>query len=493
VFRSLTLLGKRRNLRKIFIDTFGQETAHRWYLKYRQLRMGENRSRPSSASPVEPRIANADPRQWLKASPLTALADRYLGYRIYRYEFKYFAVPDTAPEFDYQRFISGTYPVSPLIALSLSDAKRLIDSSTTPTKARTALFKVFPDSRVHTDIVICARDTGPAVPASPNHILVNAQDLLSWARMASAIEIEALQSDFGTRAIDTSIIPWRFPDSWQDNSLEVVAGQLAPNIEIVQMTGSSRVYSGEDKHRLLYNKAYLSSMFQVIPSPAGKKVLEVGCSDGLVCDIFNQLGATEIHGIDVMATVGCGFRDSGIIYRSMDAAQLSFDAQSFDICCSIATLEHVPDPYKVLIEMLRVTRIGGYVYVQAAPLYHSPFGHHMFGYFQDIPWIHLRMTPNQIISLAKMRGIDKTIEGDHCLAVEEYIHEMLSPDHVNGLLLHDYRLDEFSRRSDIRILKLDYSEEGDNLLTQQILSEVRDVSRSDLTAHGFEIAFQRLS
>jgi ubiquinone/menaquinone biosynthesis C-methylase UbiE len=128
-------------------------------------------------------------------------------------------------------------------------------------------------------------------------------------------------------------------------------------------------------------------MFHVVPSVEGQAVLEAGCSDGLVSDIVALCGADKVVGIDVMETVGCGFpHDHRVDYRVMDIARMDFSDQTFDLVYSIATFEHLPNPYQAL-GMLRVTKLGGTPTCGRA-FYHSRLGHHMFEYFQDYPWIH---------------------------------------------------------------------------------------------------------
>jgi SAM-dependent methyltransferase len=233
-------------------------------------------------------------------------------------------------------------------------------------------------------------------------------------------------------------------------------------------------------------------MFQVVPSPRGQTVLEAGCSDGLVCDIFTLCGVHKIVGIDVMETVGCSFPHDRIEYHVMDMTRMSFPDQSFDLVYSIATFEHLTSPHRALLEMLRATKVGGYGYVQAGPLYHSPFGHHMFAYFQDYPWIHLRKTTPEIVALAKERGIDKAIERDLSMTCERYVEGMLNVDHVNGLFLEDYRLREFVQRNDVEIVKFNISYEGRDLLTPDITREIPSIEAERLAEHGFEIAFRRI-
>jgi SAM-dependent methyltransferase len=261
---------------------------------------------------------------------------------------------------------------------------------------------------------------------------------------------------------------------------------------VVFADGVSRTYSGEDAHRVGYNTAYLASLFASAPRPIGRDVLEIGCSDGLVCDMMLHLGARRVTGIDVMETAGCGYRGESIEYLAMDATRLSFRDASFDLAYSIATFEHLPRPQETLEEMVRVLRVGGIGYVQAGPLYYSPFGHHMFGYFGNEPWLHLRLSKEVIRCLAIERGIGGRIADDFGLTIEEYLDQMLSPDHINGLALAQYGLAAFRRRTDIEVLKFDVSQEGAELLTPAMLRDIGQVPRESLTQHGFEILFRRI-
>jgi SAM-dependent methyltransferase len=232
-------------------------------------------------------------------------------------------------------------------------------------------------------------------------------------------------------------------------------------------------------------------MFQIVPEAKGRTVLEVGCSDGLVCDIFALLEAARAHGIDIMESVGCGFPHERISYYVMNGANLAFPDNYFDLVFSIATLEHVREPYVCMAEMVRVIKPGGFGYLQVGPLYHSPFGHHMFPYFPDFPWIHLRKSQEEIVSYAIQRGIAAEIERNLGMKCEDYIYGMLNRAHVNGLFLDEYRLDQFKARDDIEVLKSSISYEGRELLTESVLTELRPIPVDVLVEHGFEIAFRR--
>lgn len=438
----------------------------------------------------------ADSRRWAESSPQADLTQTYRGYRCYRYEFKYFGVPEKHSGFSYADFLVGQYGDDVVIAHSMTELKASIDRLLQSDKGQSILI-----ASLSNLLPVLAEKCACVLVASgfkgelgtARVLKVKANNLFDWARGINEEELVQLKAELLRLGINRATIPWRYPDSWRDNTLEVLASKLVGVVDVIQPNGSIHTYEGENLHRLLYNKAYLCSMFSVVPQPTNMKVLEVGCSDGLVCDIFAQLSSGHITGIDVMDTVGCGFRNPAITYRAMDATKMEFPDQSFDITYSIATFEHVPDPYAVLSEMLRVTKIGGYCYVQAAPLYHSPFGHHMFAYFQDYPWIHLRKTPAQILDYMKQHGIDKRIEQDFAISCESYLSEMLTHDHINGLFLQDYGLNMFAARSDIQILMMNTSYEGRERLTNEIISETQGIHPDRLVEHGFEIAFKRIS
>lgn len=449
-----------------------------------------------SASVGFSKADGADSRRWAESSPQADLAQTYRGYKCYRYEFKYFGVPEKHSGFSYADFLVGQYGDDVVIAHSMTELKASIDRLLQSDKGQSILIASFSNP-----LPSLAEKCACALVASnfkgelgtARVIKVKANNLFDWARGINEEELAQLKAELLGFGINRATIPWRYPDSWQDNTLEVLASKLVDVVDVIQPNGSTHTYEGENLHRLLYNKAYLCSMFSVVPQPTNMKVLEVGCSDGLVCDIFAQLGSGHITGIDVMDTVGCGFRNPAITYRAMDATKMEFPDQSFDITYSIATFEHVPDPYAVLSEMLRVTKIGGYCYVQAAPLYHSPFGHHMFAYFQDYPWIHMRKTPAQILDYMKQHGIDKKIEQDFAISCESYLSEMLTHDHINGLFLQDYGLNMFAARPDIQILMMNTSYEGRERLTDEMISKIQGIHPDRLVEHGFEIAFKRIS
>ena len=447
---------------------------------------------------------SADPRRWLNASPAVLVEIDYRDHSIYRFEYKFFARPKSEGPFDYQEIGKrGSYIITHSLGEVHTAIDQLLDLKATPHPFRRLVFACLPASELMPILKHIAPQSLTTLLLGKSFkkenwenydtIFVDDEMINDWAReqisrSPAGQSVQGLEK----KQFDCVTIPWSFPATFGDNSLETIASKIANCIEILSSSGERRLYRGEDLHRLVYNKAYIASMLQVVPPPRDQTVLEAGCSDGLVCDIFAFLGARKIMGIDVMETVGCNFPHDRVEYRVMDVTRIGFPDQTFDLVYSIATFEHLTNPYKALVEMLRTTKIGGYGYVQAGPLYHSPFGHHMFAYFQDYPWIHLRKTKNEIVVFSKEQGIDKVIMQDLSMTCEQYVEGMLNADHVNGLLLEEYQLGEFTKRKDIEILKFNISYEGRDLLTPHIIREVSTIPAERLVEHGFEIAFRRI-
>ncbi|MFC3963555.1 class I SAM-dependent methyltransferase [Nocardia jiangsuensis] len=114
----------------------------------------------------------------------------------------------------------------------------------------------------------------------------------------------------------------------------------------------------------------------------GATVLDVGGGPGYFAHEFDRAGArylpvepdsSEMHaaGLSVPGAV----RGSGMALPFRDGA--------VDVCLSSNVAEHVPDPWLMADEMVRVTRPGGLV-VLSYTVWHGPFGGHETG-----PWHYL--------------------------------------------------------------------------------------------------------
>lgn len=102
---------------------------------------------------------------------------------------------------------------------------------------------------------------------------------------------------------------------------------------------------------------------------SGGKVLDVATGNGgFVHFLLEGLrDYEEIIGIDTKEGLEVVFAeqfgDKPVRYRHMHAAQMEFADGSFDTVCISNSLHHMPDPVRVLSEMLRVLKPGGYLIV----------------------------------------------------------------------------------------------------------------------------------
>ena len=105
-----------------------------------------------------------------------------------------------------------------------------------------------------------------------------------------------------------------------------------------------------------------------LPNDRPLKVLDVGCGPGFFSVILGRLGH-HVTGIDYngemcrVATENCKIYGIPADFRRMDAHNLEFDGESFDLIVSRDVLWNLDDPEKVYNEMYRVLRPGGKITV----------------------------------------------------------------------------------------------------------------------------------
>jgi SAM-dependent methyltransferase len=115
--------------------------------------------------------------------------------------------------------------------------------------------------------------------------------------------------------------------------------------------------------------------------PLGRRVLDVGGGPGYFAGAFREAGlhyiGVEPDPSEIHAAGPVSARDGGTFVRASGMA-LPFADDSVDICLSSNVAEHVPRPWQLGGEMLRVTRPGGLV-VLSYTVWLGPFGGHEMG------------------------------------------------------------------------------------------------------------------
>ena len=111
----------------------------------------------------------------------------------------------------------------------------------------------------------------------------------------------------------------------------------------------------------------------------GRTVLDVGGGPGYFREAFRAAGATYVAlDADVGELSGLGEIAAGTVIG--DGMRLPFRDDAVDLTYSSNVLEHVPDPWRLAEEMLRVTRPGGIAFVSYT-VWYGPWGGH-----ETAPW-----------------------------------------------------------------------------------------------------------
>ncbi len=115
---------------------------------------------------------------------------------------------------------------------------------------------------------------------------------------------------------------------------------------------------------------------------SGASMLDVGGGPGYFRSAFEGAGATYVAlDADVGELAGLGAISNRTVIGS--GMQLPFGDGALDVCYSSNVLEHVPDPWLMAEEMVRVTRPGGTVFISYT-VWFGPWGGH-----ETAPWHYL--------------------------------------------------------------------------------------------------------
>ena len=94
--------------------------------------------------------------------------------------------------------------------------------------------------------------------------------------------------------------------------------------------------------------------------PHGSRVLDLGCGDGALLSHLQQQRGCTGYGVEIddANVAACVKRGVNVIQLNLDQGLRMFDDQSFDVVLQIDTLQHLRNAQTMLLETLRVGRMG---------------------------------------------------------------------------------------------------------------------------------------
>jgi SAM-dependent methyltransferase len=124
------------------------------------------------------------------------------------------------------------------------------------------------------------------------------------------------------------------------------------------------------------------------------RYLDMGCGSGELTLALAKMGLRNIMGVDVMprfvASARENARAAGLAERvEFVCADLRTwrPTEPFDVLISFDALEHIDTPREFMVTMAEFLAPGGVAVLAFGPLFHSPFGDHMYDFFKvQVPW-----------------------------------------------------------------------------------------------------------
>lgn len=238
--------------------------------------------------------------------------------------------------------------------------------------------------------------------------------------------------------------------------LDVGCGRLYPQSLLLHSRGNA--VTGIDSAHIGPNEGILKRYWRTLT----KEGIESLGRDFLYAVLLKN--RTYYHTLQDVS--GFTLSARGLDIRRMNAEDLTFREEAFDVVISIAVFEHIQNVPKAVSEIHRVLKPGGVAYVNIH-LFASLSGGHL-------PALQ---NPAKMPSQPQLR----VPAWDH---LREDKHRI--PGHLNRLREHQYTTLFGTRFTVLQVLNIGEGE-GKQLLTPEIRQELSDYTEDELTKRGITI------
>lgn len=145
-----------------------------------------------------------------------------------------------------------------------------------------------------------------------------------------------------------------------------------------------------------------------LPLDRSRSYLDMGCGTGELTLALAGMGAGRITGVDFLprsiATAKSHAARLGIANAQFVCADLhAWQApEKYDVLLSFDAFEHIDEPRAFLRRMKELAAPGGLAVICFGPLFHSPFGDHMWGFFRvQVPWRGVLFDENAMLRVRR--------------------------------------------------------------------------------------------
>lgn len=195
---------------------------------------------------------------------------------------------------------------------------------------------------------------------------------------------------------------WRLGFENSKSASDAFREELDAYVRGIDRFNASQANSGMLDSIRAYNHLVVDAFNSIRPLE-GASVLDIGASPhGYAMERCFKLQVARYVGIgldiEAMEDIRVGNSEGRLIF--MNAQDLAFEDQSFDLAMSMSTFEHIADVPKALSEIHRVLRPGGACLLSFEPLWTCAYGHHLhhFGELSNLvpAWAHLSWGRDQM-------------------------------------------------------------------------------------------------
>jgi 2-polyprenyl-3-methyl-5-hydroxy-6-metoxy-1,4-benzoquinol methylase len=159
----------------------------------------------------------------------------------------------------------------------------------------------------------------------------------------------------------------------------VAQDQVVPETPDIVIGNTTLKYTAKNPAIRFLTERWVANLERMIEQVAAdssgepKRVLEVGCGEGVIADKLHRRFGAEVVALDLP---DAGLRSwwqnyPGPGYLHADAHHLPFEDDQFDLVVSVEVLEHLSDPVRGLREMARVSRQHMIFSVPREPIFRS--------------------------------------------------------------------------------------------------------------------------